>query len=69
VGPDPVATGVTSTNLGYLRVFSQREPVTEGVGWGANPTFYQRSGIYNDGGELVKHVDNTIGYYETGPRA
>jgi hypothetical protein len=70
VGPGPVATGVASTNLGYLCVFSEREPVTEGVGWGANPTFYQHSdySIYNGIGKLVKRVNNTIGHYETGPR-
>jgi hypothetical protein len=70
VGPGPGAAGVSSGNLGYLRVFSQREPVREGVGWGANPTFYQHSdyNVYDRSGELVKHVDNATGHYATGPR-
>lgn len=70
VGPSPVAGGAASTDRGYLRVFSEREPVIEGFDQGANPLYYQHSDyrIYDRRGRLVKYVGNTVGRYDPAPR-
>ncbi len=70
VGPNPFRARNAAVPSGYLRVFSQTEPVTEGFDEGANPTYYQHSDyrIYDNRGKLVKYVGNTIGEYSSAPR-
>lgn len=65
VGPDP-ESAVTAGSAGYLRVFSEREPVMEGD----DPVFYQHTEyrIYDTRGKLVKDVGNTNGHFDTSPR-
>ena len=66
VGPNPLQSNVSAGNTGFLRVFSEREPVSEGD----TPIFYQPSEykIYSAHGQLVKDVGNTNGHYDTAPR-
>ena len=64
VGPNPV--GVKSMDSqGDLQVFSGLVGRTEGE----NPTWYQHTDyyIYDLHGKMVRHVDNTIGYYAKAP--
>jgi len=70
VGPNPLAGATSLAGTGYLRVFSEREPVTEGFDAGANPTYYQHTDyrVYDERGKLVKYVGNTIGEYDPSPR-
>ena len=65
VGPNPFQTTVASANTGYLKVFSEREAISEGD----TPIFYQHSEyqVYNASGKLVKDVGNTSGHYDTAP--
>jgi hypothetical protein len=69
VGPNPVR-GAASASAGYLRVFSEREPITEGFDEGANPTYYQYSDyrVYDERGKLVRYVSNSVGEYDPTPR-
>lgn len=69
VGPNPFVGSSASAGTGFLRVFSERERITEGSYEGANPSFYQHTAyrIYDTKGRLVKHVGNTIGHYESTP--
>jgi len=67
VGPSPFAgRSSSSMGAGYLQVFSDLEAIDEGD----NPSFFQHTdyNIYNGERKLVKHVDNTVGHYETSPR-
>jgi hypothetical protein len=65
VGPDPV--GANSLGVqGGLQVFSGLVGRSEGN----NPNWYQHTDyyVYDLHGKLVKHVNNTIGYYASAPR-
>jgi len=65
VGPDPAGVATRNSD-GQLLVYSKLVGRTEG----RNPTWHQHSDyyIYDLNGNLVKHVGNTIGYYERAPR-
>jgi len=65
VGPNP-ASLVNPGKNGQLEVFSALAGHTEGN----NPTWFQHTDytIYNQHGVVVKHVDNTVGYYASSPR-
>jgi len=65
VGPNPAGSR-SMVPEGGLQVFSSLVGRSEGN----NPAWYQHSDyyIYDMTGKLVKHVDNTIGYYEKAPR-
>ncbi len=65
VGPNPERAG-TKSSTGDLQVFSSLVGRAEGE----NPTWHQHSDyyIYDPGGNLVKHVNNTTGYYARAPR-
>ncbi|HEX4348942.1 MAG TPA: hypothetical protein VH251_01075, partial [Verrucomicrobiae bacterium] len=65
VGPNPYALE-NSTKNGQLEVFSALTPRTEGD----DPTWYQHTDytVYNQRGDAVKHVNNTVGHYATEPR-
>ena len=65
VGPDPQSGGATG-KLGYLKVYSDREPIIEGD----NPIFYQHTEyrIYDARGKFVKDVGNINGHFDTSPR-
>ena len=69
VGPNPVRSA-TSAGAGYLRVFSEQEPMTEGFDEGANPTYYQHSDyrIYDERWKLVRYVSNAVDKYDPTPR-
>jgi hypothetical protein len=68
VGPNPASAGATLRDIGYLRVFSDRDLVTEGYD-GGNPSYYQHSPyrIYDSHGKFVRYVGNTVGEYATAP--
>lgn len=68
VGPNPSLGGSSLADTGYLRVFSERELVTEGYD-GPNPSYYQHSSyrIYDSHGKLMQYVGNTVGKYATAP--
>ena len=65
VGPNPAGSR-SRVPEGGLQVFSSLVGRSEGN----NPAWYQHSdySIYDLNGKLVRHVDNTIGYYEKAPR-
>jgi len=65
VGPNPVGSESMAFK-GELQVFSSLVGRSEGD----NPTWNQHTDyyIYSSQGKLVKHVDNTIGYYASAPR-
>ena len=65
VGPNPSVPASQVSN-GRLQVFSSLVGRSEGD----NPAWYQHTGyeVYNVNGELVKHVDNTVGRYAEAPR-
>ena len=65
VGPNPVGAGGMASK-GGLQVFSGLVTRTEGD----NPTWNQHTDyyIYSSQGKLMKHVDNTTGYYARAPR-
>jgi hypothetical protein len=65
VGPNPALSG-HSVSEGTLQVFSN----IIGHSRGDNPPWYQHADyyIYDLQGTLLKHVNNTIGYYESAPR-
>ena len=65
VGPNPAGSR-SGVSEGGLQVFSSLVGRSEGN----NPSWYQHTdySIYDLNGKLVKHVDNTIGYYEKAPR-
>ncbi len=65
VGPNPVGSE-SMTAEGGLQVYSSLVGRSEGD----NPTWYQHTDyyIYDLHGKLVKHVDNTTGYYAKAPR-
>ena len=68
VGPNPSWGAASLADTGYLRVFSERELITEGYD-GGNPNYYQHSPyrIYDSRGKLVKYVGNIAGKYATAP--
>ena len=65
VGPNP-AFGRDSAAEGRLQVFSN----IIGHSRGDNPPWYQHADyyIYDLQGKLLKHVNNTVGFYERAPR-
>jgi hypothetical protein len=65
VGPNPVGSE-SMASMGALQVFSSLVGQSEGD----NPTWYQHTDypIYDLRGKRLKHVDNTVGYYEQAPR-
>ncbi len=65
VGPNPARSGRGAAE-GTLQVFSN----IIGHSRGDNPPWYQHTDyyIYDLQGTLLKHVSNTIGYYESAPR-
>ena len=65
VGPNPAGSR-SRVPEGGLQVFSSLVGRSEGN----NPAWYQHTdySIYDLNGKLVRHVDNTIGYYEKAPR-
>ena len=65
VGPNPAGLAGAGPN-GQLEVFSALEGRTEGD----NPTWFQHSHyyIYNQQGKPLKHVYNTVGYYDEAPQ-
>lgn len=65
VGPNPALSG-NRVAEGTLQVFSNIIGHSEGN----NPSWYQHANyyIYDLHGKLLKHVNNTIGYYESAPR-
>lgn len=69
VGPGPFRINHKSSGDGYLRVYSAREEIREGVGDGANPSYYQHTDyeVRNNNGKLVKHVGNINGEYDPSP--
>lgn len=64
VGPDPALSGYNASE-GTLQVFSN----IIGHNRGGNPPWYQHADyyLYDLQGKLLKHVNNTIGYYESAP--
>ena len=64
VGPNPLVSKNTASG-GGLQVFSNLIGRSEGN----NPTWYQHTDyyIYDLHGQLVKHVNNTTGYYAKAP--
>jgi len=56
--------------MGYLRVFTERELVTEGFDEGANPSHYQHTDyrVYDERGKSVRYVGNSVGEYDSSPR-
>jgi hypothetical protein len=64
IGPNPNRPESQSAN-GQLEVFSAQTGRTEGD----NPTWLQHTDytIYNQQGQAVKRVRNTVGYYATAP--
>jgi hypothetical protein len=69
VGPAPFRIGHKASGEGYLRVYSAREEIREGVGDGANPSYYQHTDyeVRNDQGKLLRHVGNFDGEYDSSP--
>ncbi len=65
VGPNPAGVQATTTT-GKLEVFSALEPQSEGD----TPAWYQHEdyAVYNLKGKRVRHVANSVGYYESAPR-
>ncbi len=65
VGPNPAYSGGRIAE-GALQVFSNMIGRSEGD----DPPWYQHANynIYDQQGKLLKHVNNTIGYYESAPR-
>lgn len=65
VGPNPVGSESTAAE-GGLQVFSSLVGRSEGD----NPTWYQHTDyyVYDLHGKLVRHVNNTVGYYAKAPR-
>lgn len=73
VGPRPSVLPSSAAGTGQLQVFSCRlregDDQNQG-GSGDSPFWYQHTdyNIYDAKAKLVKHVDNTVGHYETSPR-
>lgn len=67
VGPSPLGNNIPSSRMGYLRVFSEREPIEEGD----DPVYYQHTDykIYDARGKVMRQVGNTNGHFDTSPRA
>jgi hypothetical protein len=65
VGPNPAGFQAVAAN-GQLEVFSALSECSEGN----NPTWYQHSDYYlcAPDGRIMRHVDNTTGYYAQDPR-
>lgn len=65
VGPNPIGSESMAAE-GGLQVFSSLVGRSEGD----NPTWYQHTDydVYDLHGKLVRHVNNTIGYYAKAPR-
>ena len=71
VGPSPFAGGSSSIGTGHLLVFSSLAEQSDDQDQGStDPVWYQHTdyNVYDAGGKLVKHVDNTLGHYATSPR-
>jgi hypothetical protein len=70
VGPNPFAA-CASIGTGHLQVFSCLAERSDNQNQGSNdPVWYQHTdyNVYDAGGKLVKHVNNTVGHYSTSPR-
>ena len=65
IGPNPAGIQNMASN-GGLEVYSRLTGRAEGD----NPTWYQHTdySIYNSQGKMIKHVENSVGYYATAPR-
>jgi hypothetical protein len=65
IGPNPAGIRTTASK-GGLEVYSRLAGRSEGD----NPTWYQHSDyyLYNSRGRLIKHVENSVGYYASAPR-
>lgn len=65
VGPNPFGLRNPAAS-GQLQVFSALEGHSEGN----DPAWFQHTGyyLYNSHGRLLRHVDNTVGYYARAPR-
>jgi hypothetical protein len=73
VGPNPFAGGSASIGAGRLQVFSSLAEQSDNQNQGSTdpaPAWHQHTdyNVYDTGGKLVKHVDNTVGHYSTSPR-
>ncbi len=69
VGPNHAGKGAMAS-VGFLRVFSEQQLVSEGFDQGANPGFYQHADyrIYTESGKFMRYVPNIKGEYDTVPR-